>query len=181
MKKFLLVLLALVFITSCHIEKRRYLPGYSTSWSIGFSKNQKCQAPSSYNEKEEIGSGISDSIAEVQTVSLSDSISQTNFLSESYEKNQKSKDEKGMHRDNNAVQLNSNTKTESIHIPQRLSTRVTAQQAQVESEQTLVSESGHGNSDLEMLLLVILAVIAPPLAFLIETGFSKAFCIVLIL
>jgi uncharacterized membrane protein YqaE (UPF0057 family) len=183
MKKIALVFLALVFITSCHIEKRRYLPGYSVSWSLGFGQHSHGRNQSNYPEKS--NRAVADSAVSV-VQATPDS---TEHASEFSIENQ----------DTRVIHENRIEK-EPLGNEKRLVERKKKSILDREEQRSFISKDSpiaqdmnseilreknflgtHGNSDLETLLLVILAVIAPPLAVLIETGISKAFWIDLIL
>jgi len=183
MKKITLVFLALVFITSCHIEKRRYLPGYSTSWSIGFGKhsNENNQANSSTKSN---GTVADSAIRVVQgtadSTELAIEMSLENQDARVIQENKMEKKPLGNEKPLVKGKKNSilSREEQSSFISENAPL---AQDINSESIREKNFLGSHGNSDLETLLLVILAVIAPPLAVLIETGLSKAFWIDLVL
>ena len=183
MKKIALVVLALVFITSCHIEKRRYLPGYSTSWSIGFGKQSHGNNQSSSSEKQHIA--VTDStVSLVQaTPDSTESASEVSMENQDTRVIHENKIEKAF--DSDEKRLIERKKNSILgREEQRSFIAKNSPLSQVIKSETIREKNflgTHGNSDLETLLLVILAIIAPPLAVLIETGFSKAFWIDLIL
>lgn len=183
MIRIVLIFLALVFITSCHIEKRRYLPGYSTSWSIGFSthSNENNEA----NSSEKLNNAVADSTIRVfqataDSTGLASEISPENQNTRVIHENKVEKKPLGNERplvegNKNSI---SNREEQSSFISKN---SPLAQDINFQSIREKNFLGTHGNSDLETLLLVILAVIAPPLAVLIETGLSKAFWIDLVL
>jgi|GEM_PF-6338379 len=183
MKKIALVLLALVFITSCHIEKRRYLPGYSTSWSIGFGKhsNENNEANSSTKSNvTEADSAIRLVQATADSTELASEISLENQDARVIHENKMEKKPLGNEKPLVKGKKNSilNREEQSSFISENVPLAQDVNSQSIREKNFLGS---HGNSDLETLLLVILAVIAPPLAVLIETGLSKAFWIDLVL
>jgi uncharacterized membrane protein YqaE (UPF0057 family) len=176
MRNVILLFFALLFICSCHIEKRRYLPGYSSSWSIGFGKGhqKKVQDQESvvFNQED---SKMDTTSATVQ-MELLDTVNTANstYTIENKENEKEARNEKLQTQSKKASK--SISKIESLTLQPAL-----AEQVHYGSENRLEAFGTHGNTDLETLLLVILAIIAPPLAVLIETGLSKAFWIDLIL
>ena len=183
MKKIALIFLALVFITSCHIEKRRYLPGYSTSWSIGFGKHSNENKEANSSTKSNVT--VADSAIRVAQ-GTADS---TEFASEISLKNQDARvihenkvEKKPLGNEKHLVEGKKNSILNGVEQSSFISKNAPlAQDINSESIREKNFLGSHGNSDLETLLLVILAVIAPPLAVLIETGLSKAFWIDLVL
>ena len=183
MKKIALVFLAIVFITSCHIEKRRYLPGYSTSWSIGFGKQSHGNNQSNSSEKQHIA--VTDSTVSVvqATPDSTESASEVSMEKKNVLVIHENKIEKAF--DSDEKRLIERKKSSILGREEQRSfiskNSPLAQDMNSLSIGEKNSVGTHGNSDLETLLLVILAIIAPPLAVLIETGLSKAFWIDLIL
>lgn len=183
MKKIALIFLALVFITSCHIEKRRYLPGYSTSWSIGFGKhsNENNKANSSKKSNVTVADSTIDVVqATADSTELASEISLENQDARVIHENKVEKKPLGNEKPLVVGKKNSilNREEQSSFISKNAPLAQDINSQSIREKNFLGS---HGNSDLETLLLVILAVIAPPLAVLIETGLSKAFWIDLVL
>ena len=154
-RNWIALLMALVALASCSVEKRVYQPGYHIEWNH-FAK-QDAEQDASRDASQDVAQDASQDVAQdaVQDAAQDASRDLSENLSENLETDVAQDVAQDASRD-----LSENL-SENLHLSENLSEKI--------------------NSDLEFVLLIILALFLPALTVFLLEGFSKNFWIALLL
>ena len=158
-RNWIALLMALVALASCSVEKRVYQPGYHIEWNH-FAK-QDAEQDASRDASQDVAQDASQDVAQDAVQDAAQDASRD--LSENLSKNLSENLETDVAQDvaQDASRDLSENLSENLHLSENLSEKI--------------------NSDLEFVLLIILALFLPALTVFLLEGFSKNFWIALLL
>jgi uncharacterized membrane protein YqaE (UPF0057 family) len=184
-KNWIVLVFALLALASCSVEKRVYQPGYHIEWNH-YAKQDAEQDASrdvAQDAERDASQDLSENLSKNLSENLETDVSQD--LSENLSENLETDASQDLPQDL-PQDLSENLETDaSQDLPQDLSENLETVVSQDLSEnlETFVSQ-GTGqstHSDLEFILLIILALFLPALTIFLLEGFSKNFWIALLL
>ena len=176
-KNWIVLVFALLALASCSVEKRVYQPGYHIEWNH-YAK-QDAEQDASRDVAQDAERDASQDLSE----NLETDVSQE--LSENLEIDVSQGRSEGVFQDAEQGRSEGASQNSSQDLPQDLSENLETVVSQDLSEnlETFVSQ-GTGqsiDSDLELILLIVLALFLPALTIFLLEGFSKNFWIALLL
>jgi uncharacterized membrane protein YqaE (UPF0057 family) len=188
-KNWIVLVFALLALASCSVEKRVYQPGYHIEWNHYAKQDaeqdasrdvaQDAERDASQDLSENLETDVSQELSENLEIDVSQGRSEGVFQDVSQGRSE------GVFQDAEQGRSEGASQNSSQDLPQDLSENLETVVSQDLSEnlETFVSQ-GTGqsiDSDLELILLIVLALFLPALTIFLLEGFSKNFWIALLL